>query len=422
MKDLIQSSSARIAHRSVAPAVALVLLFTMVLTAIATDAQASPKIVAPATTAAEQARFAAEIPGSVKRVVFYVDGRRRWIDRSPRWQFGPTGVLDTDEMAPGLHWLAIKAELGDGHVVRSRDAIYVRSTRRGSRKRVKPRPAPEPAPDPTPAPAPEPTPSPDPAPAPTPTPAPAPAPEPAPVLAPAPAPAPAPTPELPLLDAGFESGLSSWNTAGVGEVVPTTVGDVVRSGSRSGKFVLTGSQNRSELILGGSGTSSSTNTVRFHDGDEYYYVFSFYIQSMVYGRPGAHNLIMQFKGTDEGSPYFGLQLWDYVGDDGKSGGRGLWSHGVGMGGDRFLSPVAHQHWYDVVIHFKASNQGKGFYQVYLNGQLIDSRNNVSMIDPSASHAYIKDGIYRNGGKIPGTSEIRLDAARLGASLGSVAPG
>jgi hypothetical protein len=44
-----------------------------------------------------------------------------------------------------------------------------------------------------------------------------------------------------------------------------------------------------------------------------------------------------------------------------------------------------------------------------------------MIVPVATYAYIKDGLYRNGGEIPGTSEIRLDAAKLGDTMESVQP-
>jgi len=199
-------------------------------------------------------------------------------------------------------------------------------------------------------------------------------------------------------------------------------GDIVRSGSKSAKVILTGSQDRSELILGGSGTANVDNTVRFFEGNEYWYGFSFYIQSMVYGRPGAHNLIMQFKSADSGSPNFGLQFWNYNGDNGeyRSNPKGLWSHGQSMGGDRFLAPVAERAWHDVALHFKASSSGAGFYEVYLDGTLVDARQGVSMIVPGAPHAYIKNGLYRNGGTIPGTSEIRLDAAKLGASRASIA--
>jgi Polysaccharide lyase len=227
--------------------------------------------------------------------------------------------------------------------------------------------------------------------------------------------------EEPILEAGFENGLQGWSTAGVGDVVPRVTADIVRDGDKSSVVRLIGSQDRSELILGGNGSGSTAGTIQFREGDEYHYAFSFYIQSMVYGEPGAHNLIMQFKSDGEGSPNFGLQLWDYEGDDGHSGGRGLWSHGGAMGGDRFLSPVAEQQWHDVVIHFKASKQGEGFYRVYLNGELIDSRDNVSMIRADRDYAYIKDGLYRNGDTASGTSEIRLDAAKLGETLESVQP-
>ncbi len=44
-----------------------------------------------------------------------------------------------------------------------------------------------------------------------------------------------------------------------------------------------------------------------------------------------------------------------------------------------------------------------------------------MIADGADYAYIKDGLYRNGEEIPGTSEIRLDAARLGDTMLSVQP-
>ncbi len=295
--------------------------------------------------------------------------------------------------------------------------------RRPDRGKPAPAPAPAPAPEPAPTPAPEPAPSPEPAPAPEPAPEPEPAPTPAPEPSPAPEPAPAPAPS-PLLEAAFENGLTGWNTAGVGEVTPIVVSDLVRTGTRSGRVLLTGSQNRSELILGGNGSGSTSGTRRFVEGDEYWYGFSFYINSMVYGRPGAHNLIMQFKSADSGSPNFGLQFWDYDGDDDQyeDNPKGLWSHGKSMGGDRFLAPVAERAWHDVVIQFRASATGGGFYRLYLDGKLIDSRSSVSMIVPGAPYAYIKNGLYRNGGNIPGTSEIRLDSARLGSSLGSIALG
>ena len=54
-----------------------------------------------------------------------------------------------------------------------------------------------------------------------------------------------------------------------------------------------------------------------------------------------------------------------------------------MDGDRFLAPVAEHEWHDVVIHFKASAVDAGFYETFLDGNLIDSRSGVSMIADGA---------------------------------------
>jgi hypothetical protein len=233
-------------------------------------------------------------------------------------------------------------------------------------------------------------------------------------------------PAAPILEAGFEHNFANWNTAGLGEAMPTIDTSDARSGTKSGDFRLTGTEERSELSLGGNGSESDSGLVHFTEGDEYWYGFSFNIQQMVWGHPGAHNLIMQFKSEGEGSPEFGLQLWNYAGDGGHGGGKGLWSHSNpssdAPGGDRFLAPVSEDEWYDVAIHFKASSQGEGFYEIFLDGQLVESRSDVTMIVPGASFAYIKDGIYRNGDAIPGTSEILLDDSKLGTSDTSVQPG
>ncbi len=353
------------------------------------------------------------------RIALYVDGKRRWVDSATGHRFGRSGRLNA---GPGRHRVTVEAKSSTGAVAQASRVVHVRKSRKSSsRRRQAPKPKPQPKPAPAPAPAPAPTPAPappEPTPAPTPTPTPEPTPTPTPTPEPTPAPTPAPSPApivAPLLDASFENGLANWNLAGVGDVNPTVATDLVRSGTKSVKVALTGSQNRSELILGGNGNGSTNGTVEFREGVERYYAFSINVQQMVYGKPGAHNLFMQFKSDGTGSPAFGLQLWDYQGK------RGLWSHSSAMGGDRYLAPLAHNQWHDVLIHFKASSTGNGFYRLYLNGKLIDSRDNVSMILAGRSYAYIKNGIYRNGGNIPGTSDIRLDAARLGTTQASVTP-
>jgi Polysaccharide lyase len=222
-----------------------------------------------------------------------------------------------------------------------------------------------------------------------------------------------------MFEAGFENNLANWNIAGVGEVVPTISSTTVRTGAKSGRFLLTGNQSRSELILGGNGSGSTAGTAEFREGSEYWYGFSIYIQQMVYGGPGAHNLIMQFKSDGTGGPEFGLQLWDV------NGKKGLWSAGdamqTGSSGERFLAPMSEHAWHDIQIHFKASETGKGFYEVFLDGNLVDSKTGVTMIVPGRGLGYIKDGLYRNGSTAPGTSEIFLDAAKLGTSRAAVLP-
>jgi hypothetical protein len=223
-----------------------------------------------------------------------------------------------------------------------------------------------------------------------------------------------------LYEAGFEEGnLDGWNTAGVGEVVPKVTSGIVRDGDFASTVVLTGTSDRSELILGGNGSGSTGETIEFSEGDEYWYGFSFYISQMVYGHPGAHNLIMQFKSDGTGSPLFGLQLWDV------NGRKGLWTGGpaqeINGSGERFLAAVPEDTWHDVQIHFRASEVGAGFYELFLDGNLIDVQNNVTMIVPGRGIAYIKTGLYRNGDEIPGTSELKIDSAKLGTTRESVLP-
>jgi hypothetical protein len=369
--------------------------------ALASSASASVTIVAPDTVQAPApTHFAAKPSRATEQVAFFVDGRRRWVDRSPSWKFGRAGTVS---LGPGVHRLKVRAVQRGRIVTTSRtieveppaeelETTAVDGEEAGDRISAGPKRATLPAARPDAESQPE------------------------------PAPAPAPEPGAPILDAGFENGLLNWNIAGVGEVLPTVVSGDVRSGARAARVLLTGSQSRSELSLGGTGTRDDSDMLHFGEGDEYWYGFSFNVKSMVYGGPGAHNLIMQFKSDGQGSPNFGLQLWDYEGDDGESGGRGLWSHSGAMGGDRFLSPLSERAWHDLAIHFKASSTNEGFYEVFLDGELIDARSGVSMIRPDRSYGYIKTGLYRNGETAPGTSELLVDAARLGPSAASVQAG
>jgi hypothetical protein len=261
--------------------------------------------------------------------------------------------------------------------------------------------------------------APEPAP-PAPTP---PQPQPEPVVAQQPAPAPiaaaAPAPG-PQLVANFEDGLTGFSTSSVSDVSPRVASGIARDGERAALIRLTGAESSSGLILGGDGGSGEEGIVEIRDGQEYAFAFSFYIQSMVYGEPGADNMILRLRSDASESVTLGLELWEAAG---QTAGfeRGLWSSGEAVGGDRFLAPVSERAWHDVVVQFKASSQGLGSYALYLDGELVDSRDGVSLIAPGSDHAQIEVGLFRDGERVQGTSEIRLDAAKLGETLESVQP-
>jgi Polysaccharide lyase len=212
--------------------------------------------------------------------------------------------------------------------------------------------------------------------------------------------------------ATFQSGLEEdFNLNGVGEVVPTVVGVGPGGENDVARFALNDDSDRSELILGPD-RMGEDGTIRFYEGAEYWYGFSFDIVRMVYGHPGAHNLFMQFKSNGYGSPLFGLQLWDV---DGR---KGLWTGGTSQeirhGGERFLAPVPEHSWHHVRVWFRASEHGDGFYRVYLDGRLVDRHDRTTMIVPGENFAYIKTGLYRNGDQIPGKSVLLVDSVELGS--------
>jgi hypothetical protein len=196
---------------------------------------------------------------------------------------------------------------------------------------------------------------------------------------------------------------------------------IVRDGSNASLVRLTGEQESSKLILGGDGGTGDVGGVQIHEGDQYAFAFSFYIQAMVYGEPGADNMILRLKSDASDAPQLGLQLWDYGSTDWHDGARGLWSSGGATDAPRFLGPVEERKWHDVVVHFKASAQGEGFYEIYLDGEMADARSGVSLIAPGSSSVQIEVGLFRDSSRVQGTSELRIDAAKLGDTLESVQP-
>jgi hypothetical protein len=172
---------------------------------------------------------------------------------------------------------------------------------------------------------------------------------------------------------------------------------------------LSGEQAGSELILGDPSSGAPTQIV---EGDESALSFSFNIGSMAFGEPGVDNVMVEF--TDETGEVrsFGLQLWqDAIGDP-EGLGRGLWASGDAAAGDRFLSSLTERAWHDVVIDFRASAEGSGFYAVFLDGEMVDVRGGVSLIPSGSLAAQIGIGLVRDPTRVQGSSELRLGPASL----------
>lgn len=157
--------------------------------------------------------------------------------------------------------------------------------------------------------------------------------------------------------------------------------------------------------------------VQIYEGDEYAYSFSFQIQPDVYRAPGEDNLILRFADEADESHSLGLQLWD----DGSGTQRGLWASGDAMEGERFLAPLAEGAWHEVVLYFQASSEDDGLYLLLLDGEPIDTRAWVSLIDSAGGYGLLEAGLLREGERIDDASEIVFGPARLGETLESVIP-
>jgi hypothetical protein len=142
------------------PLQALLAAFALILV-LAAPAGAKVKIVAPATVEGPQpVRFAASVSQPAEEVAFYVDGRRRYVDRSPAWKLGSSGRV---ELGVGRHLLKVRATDGSAVTVTTR-SLWVEPAETGdaqaqssaSPTSYRPPPASNPA---LPAPAPETTPA-----------------------------------------------------------------------------------------------------------------------------------------------------------------------------------------------------------------------------------------------------------------------
>lgn len=134
----------------------------------------------------------------------------------------------------------------------------------------------------------------------------------------------------------------------------------------------------------GGESPSPTDSVEIQAGDELEYSFSFYVEPAAFRLPGEDMPIAQIRSEESESASFGLQLWDD-----EAGQRGLWASGDAAGGERFLAPLAEGIAHQATLYLHASSEDDGFYVLTVDGQPLDARAWVSLIDPGSSYALIE---------------------------------
>jgi hypothetical protein len=69
-------------------------------------------------------------------------------------------------------------------------------------------------------------------------------------------------------------------------------------------------------------------------------------------------------------------------------------------------------------HFTVATTYSGWMsaRMAISVLLLDARDAVSLLSPESAYAQIEVGLMRDGTRVHGTSELRIDAARLGDSL------
>jgi hypothetical protein len=157
--------------------------------------------------------------------------------------------------------------------------------------------------------------------------------------------------------------------------------------------------------------------VTIYAGDEYAYSFSFYVQPDAYRSPGEDNLILRFADEADETHSLGLQLWD----DGSGTQRGLWASGDAMDGERFLAPVAEGAWHEIVLYFQASSEDDGLYLLLIDGEPLDTRAWVSLIDSGENYGLLEAGLFRAGEPVVDASAVLFGPVLLGETLESVIP-
>ncbi|QYY34389.1 heparin lyase I family protein [Ruficoccus sp. ZRK36] len=226
-----------------------------------------------------------------------------------------------------------------------------------------------------------------------------------------------------LFEDGFESGdyTTKWSTSIDG---PTSLIEVVSSPVRSGSYAVhmqtfgANGDRRAELV---------PITDRFQWEEEYWLGFSFQVWQQVEecGIILQHHSVPHDNDWSVGAGVNGFTMQAMVGGDlylrmstndalinvpPLTGGAVQGQIKVPLRFSKFV-------WYDVVCHFRYAADSSGFWEIWINDELVyrDTGPNIATLDRSGTardhEEYLKIGLYpSNGG---GDGDIYFDEIRIG---------
>jgi hypothetical protein len=357
-------------------AAGLLALAVMALSAAA-PADGKVRVVAKVNPDGPAVRVVARASQATKRVLFFVDGRRKGVRSSIGWKRGRKGVLKLNKLRPGRHRLTAVAIHPRGK--RSRGARTIRLGKRSFKRRGRSRIGLKPARKVE---------------------------EPKRKKDAEAAESPAPLPPGVLFDGGFDDGFESWYVQALSyrvSIGPGFSGNAARFEVHDGDVEPDTGSERAEV----SGPS-------FYEGQDLYVRDTIRVPSSSNADTG-WQLIQQLRENDWCcSP--GMAV--FLDDD-----REL-SVGPGDGDETFWEgpELAPERWYDLVYRVKLSqDDDQGFVEVWLDGAQQQMDNGETRIYGQTIQRpsnYIKAGVYRSSSST-GVTVVDHDNVIVGTSYAAV---
>jgi hypothetical protein len=353
---------ARIRARRLACAFLAVAIVQLASVASADAARLAIRHPKAGSTVSGHLRVAVKVKGKPRAVVFYVDKKRKWVDRKAPYRYR-RGGLDTSRLRPGRHRITVKARYRR-HRKLARASVKVRVAPRSSSA--------------------------------------------------------ASAPAGLLWSSDFEGGLTPpWvdvnQTPGKTQVATTT--EQAFEGQHALKATVNGGSSRAEV----SGTGSDVNLRRFTEGEELYFAHSVLYPKDFPATQEGFCVNMQLHTKQRGdrgkSPALTLSCRD--GDTNQ-----VMIRAQSSGGCEWKKPMERGVWHSFVWRVKFSS-GAGSWDLWYRRagapgyeKVVSGCPTSALLSPS-DYSYMKVGLYRS---LRNTQRVSVfhDAVRMGTSFESVA--